>query len=487
MGTDRGAEATGPARANDRSRVRAALEALRAHPLFADLPAEDLDRICRVARRLSVPAGDAVLEEGTPGDGLYIVIAGRLEVTTREGGREVVLATRGPGDFLGEMSLLEQAPRSASARAVEPAELMVVDPADFRALLAASPRAAAAVLQVLARRLRSTEAALMQQEKLASLGTLAAGLAHELNNPAAAIRRASDHLGTALDELRRHTADLVSLRMHPDLMEAVARWPDRPDRRPARDRLDPLSASRQEQSLAGWLEQHGVAGAWELAASLAAAGLDAPSLAELLGPVEPAARDAVARWLAAALTARDLLDEIAISARAVSRIVGAVRSYAYLDRTPLQDVDVRESLETTLVILRHRLGPEVAIQREYDPDLPLIEAYAGQLNQVWTNLIANALDAIDGAGTLGLSAHSETDHVAVRITDSGPGVPDELQTRIFEPFFTTKEPGRGTGLGLHIARDIVVNHHRGRIAVDSRPGHTTFTVTLPLRLGPDGR
>jgi signal transduction histidine kinase len=461
--------------------LRRAKEFLRPLPLFAELAEEDLDRLCRMARRVRVEEGALVMEEGSPGDGLYIVVEGQLEVTKNDGHGQVVLASRGPGEFLGEMSLLEQAPRTATVRAVHDAELLVIQPGDFVSLLASSPGAAATILRVVAGRLRSTEASLMEQSKLASLGTLAAGLAHELNNPAAAIRRAADHMSSSLEALRRWTAELGRLSLTPEQATALGNLRGALDAAGGPPHPDPLESSLGEDRLGAWLDERGVDQAWEVAPPLIAHGFDVSRVEVLTAPFDGESLAVVMRWLAAALEARGLLDEIRLSARAISGIVQAVRSYAYLDQAPIQEVDIRQTLEDTLVILRHRLKRGITIERDFAPDLPRIQAFGSELNQVWTNLITNAIDAMEGKGILRLSARLAGGHLVVRVGDTGPGIPEESRSRLFDPFFTTKAPGAGTGLGLHIAHNIVVNRHRGRIAlVESGPEGTTFEVRLPV-------
>jgi signal transduction histidine kinase len=464
-----------------RDRVRNNREVLRRLPLFAELSAPDLDRLCRLARRVEVPAGSVVMEEGSEGDGLYIIVDGELEVSKQEGGRDVVLAVRGPGEFLGEMSLLEQAPRSATVRATRPSELIVIQPGEFHALLAASPAAVAGILRVMAARLRSTESSLMEQEKLASLGTLAAGLAHELNNPAAAIRRAASHMADALDAWRRWSAELGTLTLT-EAQTSRLRELEAESARPGPARTDVVACSLEEDRLSEWLEEGGVERAWEVAPPLVAYGWTVERVTGLGDIFGPRQLPPVLHWLAAALNARALAQEMDAGAAAISAIVDAVRKYAYLDQAPVQEVDVRETLETTLLILRHRLKQGVQVQRDYAPDLPRIEAYGSELNQVWTNLIVNALDAMGDSGRLELRAHAVPDQVVVEVVDDGPGIPPDIKPRIFDPFYTTKPPGAGTGLGLHIARNIVVNRHRGRIRVDSRPGQTRVEVSLPVRV-----
>jgi signal transduction histidine kinase len=462
-------------------RVRSAQAILRTLPLFQGLPDEDIEGLCRVSRRLEVPASRVVMKEGTPGDGLYIILRGRLEVTKREGDHDVVLAQRGPGEFLGEMSLIESAPRSASARTIEASELLVVDPPAFQTLLKSSSSAATTLLRTVAGRLRSTEATLMQREKLASLGTLAAGLAHELNNPAAAIRRSSEHLRQVFDEWQRRTAALSSLALAPDQVQRLTAV-----KASVSDcgvaSADAVACSFEEMRLTDWLEERGVSDPWDVAPALVPFGWSVERVQGLAEEFPGDAFEPVLRWVAAGLAGQGLLQEIQRSAVAISDIVRAVKTYAYLDQAPVQEVDLRASLEDTLVILKHQLREGVTVRREFAPDLPRIEAYASELNQVWTNLIANAVQAMGGKGTLELKAARAGDYVEVTVTDDGPGIDPALGARIFDPFFTTKAPGEGSGLGLHIAYNIVVNKHGGRIEYESRPGRTSFRITLPVRL-----
>jgi signal transduction histidine kinase len=333
--------------------------------------------------------------------------------------------------------------------------------------------------------LRSTESMLVQSEKMAALGTLAAGLAHELNNPAAAIRRSAAQLRDALAEWE-HLATELSALTYPRQTEIVNALREETVRRMASPALsDPLSLSDQESELQEWLEDHGVEEAWEFAPVLVSSGWDWDQLERLTERFSTEELPVVVRWLSAGSSVYGLLEEVVKSAEQISEIIEAVKTYSYLDQAPIQEVDIRESLENTLVILRPKIKAGISLTRDYADDVPRIEAYGSELNQVWSNIINNAIDATRGQGELVLRTYTEDGDVAVEIIDNGPGIPPEVQPRIFEPFFTTKAPGDGTGLGLHIAYNIVVHKHHGQIQVASKPGETRFRVVLPVQLARD--
>jgi len=374
-------------------------------------------------------------------------------------------------------------PRNATVRALRQNHQLKNSQLTFQIMLDCGPTTVLNSLGTVMTRLQQQESLLQQQEKQAALGTLSAGLAHELNNPAAAAQRGAAQLREAMDAWERAAAGLGArgldeagrARLEALRAELARRAADPP-------MLDPLERGDREDAAQGWLAGRGVADAWELAPPLVAAGWDERALEALAADFPGAGLAAVARWLGAGSAACALVDEVQRSAAAISEIVRAVKSYTYLDQAPVQEVDVHDGLENTLVILRHKLKQGVILRRDYAADLPKIEAYASELNQVWTNLIDNAVDAMGGQGELLLRTSARNGHVVVEITDSGPGIPPEVRPRLFEPFYTTKPQGKGTGLGLHMVYNSVVNKHHGQIDVSSRPGATTFRVTLPVQL-----
>jgi signal transduction histidine kinase len=463
-------------------RIATTRQFLEKLPLFAGLPEREMEMLVRMAEPATVKAGEVLMEEGAPGDALYVIIDGEMEVVKRSGKGSLVLGVRKTGDVLGEMSLIEQVPRMATVRALRDSQVLGISQNGFHQLIAGNPSAVNAILRTFITRLRSTETLLVQNEKMASLGTLAAGLAHELNNPAAAVRRSSDQLREVFAEWQRLAAEIDMLNLDPAQSQRLAALrPDMQARAATNLMLDPLTRSDREDELQTWLEDHDLDKAWELAPVLVSFGWQGDELEELATTFSDAQLPVIVRWLAAGNLAFSLLDEVSKGATRISEIVKAVKTYSYLDQAPIQEVDVHDGLENTLVILRHKLK-NVKINREYDATLPKIEAYASELNQVWTNLIDNAIDAMKGEGEITLRTYARPDSVVVEIIDNGPGIPDEVQQRIWEPFFTTKAPGVGTGLGLHIVYNIIADKHRGQAQVESRPGMTCFQVTLPLKL-----
>lgn len=430
----------------------AVLERLRLTPLFGGLPDDQLDRLAGMGEIVDLAAGEALITEGDQADALYVVLEGEMDVTKRAGRSTIPVARVGPGALQGELAALEGGRRLASVTAATPAEVLRIPIGAIRQLLDAGPDVALAVIRTAVSRLRGLEALLREQEKLAGLGTLAAGLAHELNNPAAAAMRAIQQLGGAVQQAEERPRPVPP--------------PHKPD-----GAIPPRSALERADRIDAIASMIGEAAA---AASLVDAGWTPEALAELPTDVLP--------WLAADASVHLLLDELRLAIGRMSEIVAAVKGYAYLDQAPVQRVDVREGLEQTLVIMRHRLRDGIEVIREFEDDLPELEVRGSELNQAWTNLIDNAIEAMEGRGTLTVRAGADPDGDGVRVSicDSGPGIPDDVRQRLFEPFFTTKPPGKGTGLGLHITHN-VIGSHGGRIEVDSQPGRTCFEITLPAR------
>jgi signal transduction histidine kinase len=325
------------------------------------------------------------------------------------------------------------------------------------------------------------EMALRQSEKLATLGTLAAGIAHELNNPAAATGRAAEQLRDVASRLEEAGLRLRTVTLSPEAQEALRALQARArDRASVPSDLDALGRADKEAAVEDWLDDRGVSDPWNLAAPLSEQGFDPPALAKLADAVGAAALPAVLEWAASLFPVYRLLYEIRQGSARVSEIVGALKSYSYLGQAPAQTVDLREGLDDTLVILRSRLKDGITVRRDYGADVPKVPAYGSELNQVWTNILVNAADAMHGKGAITIRTRRDGDAAVVEIEDDGPGIPEDVLPRIFDPFFTTKGPGKGTGLGLSTSHAIVTQRHGGEIRADSRPGRTVFTVRLPI-------
>lgn len=327
---------------------------------------------------------------------------------------------------------------------------------------------------------RNRELLLRQSQRLAGLGTLAAGIAHELNNPAAATRRAAGQLREAFASLEKAHIQLDAATLTPAGREMLQSL-ERQARERASDQsdLDALSRADLEAAVEEWLDERGVADSWELAPALVGLGLDPPALARLASVFQGQTLGAALAWIASLFPVYGLLNEIGQGSSRISEIVGALKSYTYLGQAPAQEVNLHEGIDNTLIILRNKLKDGVTVCREYGADAPLVPGYGSELNQVWTNLLDNAADALGGKGQIVIRTRRQGDWAVVEIEDDGPGIPEENLPRVFDPFFTTKAPGEGTGLGLSTSYGIVTEKHKGEIRVESRPGCTRFTVKLP--------
>ncbi len=454
---------------------------LKKVPLFSDLPDEDLESLCQMVDRVELKSGELLFSEGDHGDHAYVIRSGELEVLKASQRREVLLAVRKEGEVIGEMALLEDISRTATVRARSDFVLLAVDKAQLDHLLETSSSAARVLFYTMLRRWREMHAALRQSEKMAELGRLTAGVAHELNNPAAAAGRSASQLQESIVNLTAAQTDLTELHLkarQQELTEFLREKIKASISTP--DPLDTITRSDRESELEEWLEEQGVPNSWEYAPALVGLNLDAPARERLAADLSRSELTVVLAWVQAACDVENLLVEIREAAGRISIIVQALKSYSYLDQAPVQAVDIQAGLENTLVIMRHKLKQGITVRREYSPNLPHIQGYGSELNQVWTNLIDNAIDALDGQGTITLRTRAEDDWVVVEVEDDGPGIPMEIQDRVFDPFFTTKPPGKGTGLGLDISYNIVVHKHRGEIKLFSKPGRTLFQVNLPL-------
>jgi signal transduction histidine kinase len=455
------------------------MDALYRFELFEGLPEAELRWLLENSTEEHLDKGAFFFKENGPAERFYIVLEGELQVTRLIDGQEVVLGTTPRGIMGGELSLLYGTPSNVTSCAIVPSRLLVLDKQAFRESFSACPTFGARVFQTAIERTQGLAINIKQQEKMAALGKLAAGLAHEMNNPAAAARRAARTLSEALPELQAETIKLSALNLtEVQLQSLVAFQRDAVENAALAPPLSPLEQSDREDALGDWLEARGIADGWKMVTNFVAADVTLEEIEELAGQLAPDSLEMMLSWLNSALYAAGLLNEIEQSTRRISDLVTAVKGYTYMDQAPVQEVDIHQGLENTLTVMRHKLK-NITIVREYEPELPKIRARGGELNQVWTNLIDNAIDAVDGEGTLSLITRQENAFVMVEVADDGPGIEPEAQARLFEPFYTTKEVGIGTGLGLDISYRII-RQHNGTVEVQSKPGHTRFIVRLPI-------
>ena len=454
---------------------------LRKVPLFADLSDDDLDELSKAITTQQLEKGEMLFEEGDQGVTAYVIDSGEIEILKISENRQVLLNVLGPGDVFGEMALLDESPRMAGARAGAPTTLLAIKKTTFDGLLDHSTSAARAMFDTVVARLRSTEGLLRQSERMAQLGTLTAGVAHELNNPAAAVKRGAAQLADSFEAYarsQRAVAGLALSRQQEEMLGSMLT--EASSAAISGGDIDPLDRSDLEYEMQGWLEQRNVTDAWQVGPGLVDAGYTCQKLDSLEKSFGSEAAAPVAVLLSKSASVNALLTEIGQASSQISDIVGSLKTYSFLDQAPVQTVDIAEGVDSSLLMLRSKLKMGIQVHREYADDVPKIQAYGSELNQVWTNIIDNAADAMGGNGKLTVRIYSSDVDVIVEIEDNGPGIPQEIQHRIFVSFFTTKEPGKGTGLGLDITYNIVVHKHRGNVTVLSEPGRTCFQVTLPI-------
>lgn len=463
-------------------------EELRTLFLFERLDDDQLAQLCR-AGRLEVIEPGPVYREGAPATCFYVLVEGSVVLTKQSGDQEVeMVRTSHRGSYSGAWTAYmgDRVPQvyGTSMTVPERSTFFVLDADDFARFMADWFPMALHLLEGLFFGNQSSREILAQRERLLALGSLSAGLTHELNNPAAAAVRATAALRDRVAGMRHKLGMIATGAYEPAALRALIRIQEEAVELVAKaPTLSPLEASDREDTLGEWLEDHDVAGSWNIAPTFVQAGLDVAWLERVAATVEPPILAGAIAWLNYTIETELLMNEIADSTTRVSSLVGAAKQYSQMDRAPFQIADVHELLDSTLVMLSGKIGGGIDVVKDYDRSLPPVPAYAAELNQVWTNLVDNAVAAMDGRGTLTVRTYRDGDCVAVAIGDTGPGVPEEIRDRIFEPFFTTKPVGEGTGLGLDISWRIV-DKHRGDIRVESRPGRTEFVVRLPLA-GPE--
>jgi signal transduction histidine kinase len=448
-------------------------------PLFQDATDDELEWLIAHSTEQTLAVGDYFTREDEPTHHFYIVLEGELQVVRTINGQEAVVGTTPRGIMGGEIWLLTGSRAGATAQAIAPTRLMVFDYPNFLQIFSHAPPVGAQILRTAAERMQGLATFVNQQEKLAALGKISAGLAHELNNPASAARRAAGTLREVLPILSQRTLALSSWSLSAEQIQQLTTLAQGlATRTRTTNPLSALEQSDREEAMMTWLEERKCGDVDDLAATFVTAHLELDELKTLAASLPPPALPDVLSWLHQELDAASLLDEIEQGTRRIADLVAAVKGYTYMDQGPLQEVDLHRGLENTLVVLRHKLQ-QIQVERQFTPDLPTILARGGDLNQVWTNLIDNAIDALGGQGTIKLITRCENNYAMVEVTDNGPGIPPQVLPRIFDPFFTTKGVGIGNGLGLDTVYRIV-NQHNGTIEVQSEPGCTRFIVRLPV-------
>jgi signal transduction histidine kinase len=449
-------------------------------PAFAGLPDDQISWFLSQSQELKVAGGETYVRQGDPADAMFVILEGQFQFRGEFGGQAVVFPIKA-GDVTGVLPFSRMTQFTVTGRAVTDGRMLRFPASSFPELVQRMPVLTQHLVGLLSDRIRETTRIEQQRDRLAALGKLSAGLAHELNNPASAAKRATSQLRQILKKIKDASHELGRRNLNPaqkseiETLEASFIQSDEPP-------LDPLTASDMEDQIDSLLRSHGQNDLWQLAADLARRGVKPVAIESLFANLgADAARAALIR-LAASAEIANLLNGIESSVSRISDLVLAIKEYTFMDQAPVQNVDVVKSLENTLTILNYKLKHGVAVQRDYQRIPLLVNSFGSELNQVWTNIIDNAIDAMHGKGELGIRTYREDDCVVVEIRDNGPGIPAGVKPHIFEPFFTTKGVGEGTGLGLDTVQRIV-KKHRGSIQVESQTGDTRFRVSLPMADG----
>jgi signal transduction histidine kinase len=458
---------------------------LRAIKIFADLPEDQLEWFIGQSEEVWVESGEVLFREGDPADHMYVFFEGELQRRAGRPGSDLRIYLAGAGDVTGLLPFSRLQAFAGTGRAVDRVHLARVHRSVFPEMLQRMPKLTERLVTTMLDRVRETTRASEQRDKLAALGKLAAGLAHELNNPAAAVKRTASSIGDVRRELRASLLSIDRLNLTreqriyiAECEEATLKTIDSIDSKP----VSLMERSDREQALEDWMESHGVIEPWKLAPALADAQIDTPKLEEIERVVKDALNPVLVRINYSFVAAR-MIREIEHGASRIFELVQAVKEYTYMDRAPEQEIDIHSGLESTLTILAYQLRKKsIHVERNFDRSIPKICAFGVELNQVWTNLIMNAVDAMQDGGELKLRTCQDALDVVVEVQDNGSGIPPDVLSRIFDPFFTTKGVGEGTGLGLDTAMRVMKNH-RGDIDVKSTPGKTVFRVSIPKAKG----
>jgi len=463
--------------------MRFELDDLRPLSLFEGLSDAQLAWFCERGHRIELEAGEHMFERGQPADFLFVVVAGAVEGYEEIGGQWLLVATTGRGEATGMLPFSRMTHYPRYTVAVEPSRVLRIDQGDFPEMLSTSLEVGQRLVAAMSDRVRGDVRLEQQQEKMMALGKLSAGLAHELNNPAAAVGRAAAALSEHLGRLPGCVTGLIRSNLDEAAVEALRRLPERV-RRSESEAPSALERAEREEELEAWLEDHGVTDGWHIAATFVDAGLTREDLDRFQGEIPAAALHDALVWVECGLAADRMVAEIAASSERISSLIASVKVYSHMDRSAEHKLtDLREGLDNTRTMLGHKIARKsIRLARSYQEGLPGVLGNAGELNQVWTNLIDNALDAMGEGGELRIEAKAKDSGVEVRVIDNGSGIPDEVRPFIFDPFYTTKGVGEGTGLGLDIAQRIV-KAHRGGIDVRSKPGRTEVRVQLPADTG----